>query len=174
MWASMHIDLRSASVVKINHILDYYKRNDGIRGFTLLWCIIFLSKGDNALFLLTQKFQGFKIELRIFLKGLQKNKEYVIIWNIGSDKMTLKFVEDYLQSKILNNENYIVCTFYDLRIRNNLDEEEVNEFLRLGRNKLENNGYSVFFNGEKFIYQNTNRIVQDNELLIAIKNYTLF
>ena len=83
--------------------------------------------------------------------------------------MTLKFVEDYLQSKFDKDENYIVCTFYDLRIKNNLSEEEVNQFLKLSRNKLENNGYKVYFTGAKFSYKNANRTVQDNEIMIATK-----
>lgn len=83
--------------------------------------------------------------------------------------MTVKFVEDYLESKIEKDENYIVCTFYDLRIKNNLSEEDVNEFLKLSRNKLENNGYKVYFTGAKFTYQDANRTVQDNEIMIAIK-----
>ena len=83
--------------------------------------------------------------------------------------MTTKFVEDYLTKKLNKNENYVVCTFYDLRIKHNLSEQEVNEFLILSRNKLENNGFKVFFTGAKYIYQDTNRVVEDNELMVAIK-----
>lgn len=83
--------------------------------------------------------------------------------------MTTKFVEDYLTKKLDENENYVVCTFYDLRIKHNLSEQEVNEFLILSRNKLENNGFKVFFTGAKYIYQDTNRVVEGNELMVAIK-----
>lgn len=83
--------------------------------------------------------------------------------------MTTEFVEEYLAKKLNENENYVVCTFYDLRIKHNLSEQEVNEFLILSRNKLENNGFKVFFTGAKYIYQDTNRVVEDNELMVAIK-----
>lgn len=83
--------------------------------------------------------------------------------------MTIQFVEKYLENKLRENENYIVCTFYDLRVKHNLSEEDLDEFLKLSRNKLENNNFKVFFTGAKFIYQNANRTVQDNELMIAIR-----
>ena len=39
--------------------------------------------------------------------------------------MTIEFVEDYIQDKISKNENEIIYTFYELRVKNNLTEEEV-------------------------------------------------
>lgn len=59
--------------------------------------------------------------------------------------MDLMFVNDYLDKKIVENEDYIRYTFYELRVKNNLSEQEVDKFLEL------------------------NKIVQDNELIIAIK-----
>lgn len=35
--------------------------------------------------------------------------------------------------------------------------------------KLEEKGYNVYFTGSKFVYENANSTVQDNELMIAIK-----
>ena len=81
--------------------------------------------------------------------------------------MTTQFIENYWQDKL--GEDCIVCTFYDLRVKHNLSESEVDEFLQLSRNKLENNGYDVYFTGAKFVYQNANRTVQDNEFMVAIK-----
>ncbi len=83
--------------------------------------------------------------------------------------MTVKFVEDYLDSKLKENEEYIVCTFYELRVKYNLSEEDVDKFLEWGRNKLQNMGYKVYFTGTRFVYQNANRIVEDNQYMIAIK-----
>ena len=34
---------------------------------------------------------------------------------------------------------------------------------------IENKGYNVYFTGVRFVYQNANRLVQPNELMIAIK-----
>ena len=83
--------------------------------------------------------------------------------------MTTEFLTDYIDKKISENPNYIRYTFYELRVKNNLSEDEVDEFLRLSRNRLENLGYNVYFTGAKYIYDNANRTVQDNELLVAIK-----
>lgn len=83
--------------------------------------------------------------------------------------MTVKFVEDYLDSKLKENEEYIVCTFYELRVKYNLSEEDVDKFLEWGRNKLQNMGYKVYSTGTRFVYQNANRIVEDNQYMIAIK-----
>lgn len=83
--------------------------------------------------------------------------------------MNLKFVDDYINKKLLENENYIRYTFYELRVKNNLSEDEVDKFLELNKNYLEKKGFKVFFTGARFFYQNAGRIVQPNELMIAIK-----
>lgn len=83
--------------------------------------------------------------------------------------MDLKFVDDYISNKIAENEEYIRFTFYELRVKSNLSNEETEKFLELAKNKFENMKYQVFFTGDKFTYQNLERVVQDNELMIAIK-----
>lgn len=83
--------------------------------------------------------------------------------------MTLLDIDEYLNRKINNNGNEIICTFYDLRINNNWSELEVQEFLKLAKNRLENLGYQVYFQGDKFVYNNANRMVQDNEYMVAVK-----
>ena len=42
-------------------------------------------------------------------------------------------------------------------------------FIDLCQNKLENIGYTVYLEGERFIFENANRMVQDNEVIIGIK-----
>lgn len=83
--------------------------------------------------------------------------------------MTTKFVTEYLNKKIEENEDYIVCTFYDLRIKNNLSEEQVQEFLELAKIRLENLHYQVYFTGAKINYKNTRKIVENNQYMVAIK-----
>lgn len=51
--------------------------------------------------------------------------------------MNLKFIEQYINNKILENEEYVRITFYDLRVKNNLTIEEVENFIELARNKFE-------------------------------------
>lgn len=83
--------------------------------------------------------------------------------------MTTKFVTEYLDKKIEENEDYIVCTFYDLRIKNNLSEEQVQEFLELAKTRLENLQYQVYFTDAKFDYKNNRNIVENNQYMVAIK-----
>ena len=75
-----------------------------------------------------------------------------------------------LDSKMAENENFIRFTFYELRVKNNLSEEDTNEFLRLAMTYLENKGYEVYIGNARYTYKNANQNVQPNELLIAFKN----
>lgn len=83
--------------------------------------------------------------------------------------MTTQFIENLINSKMNINQNEIIFTFYELRVKHNLTEEQVDEFLALSKTRLENLDYKVFFTGAKFTYKNANRTVQDNELMVAIK-----
>lgn len=83
--------------------------------------------------------------------------------------MTTEYVEKYLNYKMSQNENEIIYTFYELRVKCDLSESEIDEFLRLNKIRLENLNYKVYFTGAKFVYKNANRTVQPNEYMIAIK-----
>ena len=83
--------------------------------------------------------------------------------------MTLDFVTDYINRKLIENKDIIRYTYYELRVKNNLTEDEVQKFLELNKTYLENKNYQVYFTGAKFEYENANRTVQPNELMIAIK-----
>ncbi len=84
--------------------------------------------------------------------------------------MTLKFITDYIDDKIRKDENKVVFSFYEIRIKLDLSEEETDEFLKLSRTRLENLGYQVYFTGAKYPYNNSEMVVQANELMVAIKN----
>lgn len=84
--------------------------------------------------------------------------------------MSLEEITELIDSKIEKNPNCIVFTWFEIRVRKNLTEEQTDDFLRLAKNRLENLNYKVYFTGAKFVYENANRTVQDNELLIAIKD----
>ena len=88
---------------------------------------------------------------------------------IGSEKMNTQFVEEYIIAKREMNENKIIFSFYELRVKNNLTEDQVNEFLRLSKIRLENLDYQVYFTGEKYKYNEENVTVKDNELMVAVK-----
>lgn len=78
-------------------------------------------------------------------------------------------VVDYFNRKIQINEKYIRITFYELRIKYNLSEEETEEILEEGAELLKSKGYLVYFTNDKYYYKNSKTIVQPNELMIAIK-----
>lgn len=83
--------------------------------------------------------------------------------------MTTQFVTEYLDNKIEKNKNYIKCTFYELRVKRNLSEEQVDELLKLAKTRLENMNYQVYFTGAKFQYNGKEQQVQSQDYMIAIK-----
>lgn len=87
------------------------------------------------------------------------------------DKQLILIINEILNKKIIENSEYIRITFYELRIKYNLSEEQTDKILELMKNKLEKMNYQVFFTGAKFVYQECKRTVQPNELMIAIKEH---
>ena len=87
--------------------------------------------------------------------------------------MTLVEIDTYLESKISKNPEYIVFTFYELRIKLNFSSEETLNFLHIVRTKLENNNYKInykiYTSGQAYTYKDKKNRVNDNELLIAVK-----
>lgn len=83
--------------------------------------------------------------------------------------MTQGQITEYLDNKIKENESYIVITYFDLIVRHNLSIKDSSIFLKLAKTRLKNLGYNVYFTGESYTYSNTQKIVQDNELMVAIK-----
>lgn len=80
-----------------------------------------------------------------------------------------QFIIELISKKEEENEEFVKYTFYELRVKYNLTEQEVNQVLKISKDYFENKGYKVYFTGARFVYQNANRMVQDNELMIAIK-----
>ncbi len=76
-------------------------------------------------------------------------------------------ITEFLDDKIKKNE--IIISFYEIRVKKNLSEIETDKFLELCKTRLENLGYQVFFSGAKFVFQNANRTVQPNQLMVVIK-----
>lgn len=81
----------------------------------------------------------------------------------------LELIDSILQEKMDLNENIIKIKFFEIRVTHNLSEVETFEFIRLARNKLENLGYNVYLTKAKYQYKGKQYIVQDNELMVAIK-----
>ena len=52
--------------------------------------------------------------------------------------MDIKFVGSIIDEKLNENDKFVVFTFYELRIKYNLSEEEIKKFLSLSKNRFEN------------------------------------
>lgn len=87
-----------------------------------------------------------------------------------NDQQLIQIINKTLDEKLNKNLNYIRYSFYELRIKYNLSEDEIDRFLQLIRTKLENNNYKVYFTNAKYEYNGEQCIVKENELMIAIKN----
>lgn len=79
------------------------------------------------------------------------------------------FTINFIKQKEKENENYIRYSYYELKIKNNLTEKEIDEVLRVSRDYFENKEYKVFFTNAEFEYKNAKRKVESNEYMIAIK-----
>ena len=77
-------------------------------------------------------------------------------------------VDKYLDDKL--KEDYIEGKVYEIRVEHAILEQDINEFLRYVKIKIEKNDYQVYFTGEKFKYNDRIITVQSNDYFIAIKN----
>ena len=83
--------------------------------------------------------------------------------------MTAKEITIFLNNKIKQDEKFIKITYFELRVKENLSQEETEQFIETAKLKLKNFNYKVFLSGDKYWYNGNSYIVQTNELLIAIK-----
>ena len=83
--------------------------------------------------------------------------------------MNTKFVGELIDEKIEQNDKIVIFSFYELRIKHNLTEEEIAKFLELSKNRFENSKYKVYFTGDNYKYDGEDKIVKENELMVAIK-----
>ena len=78
-------------------------------------------------------------------------------------------ITEYLDNKIVQNSQRLIFTFYELRIKMDLTEPTIEKFLRLSEIRLINLGYQTYRTGDVYEYQGERLMVNDNELLVAIK-----
>lgn len=83
--------------------------------------------------------------------------------------MSLQQIDLYLENKLKEHSNYIIFTFYELRVKLDLKSEETLNFLHLVATKLENNNYKIYRTGQEYIYEGKKYKVEENQLLVAIK-----
>ena len=61
--------------------------------------------------------------------------------NKMTEKELKRFTINLIESKEKENENYIRYSYYELKIKNNLSENEIDDVLRISRDYFENKGY---------------------------------
>ena len=88
-----------------------------------------------------------------------------------NDKELKAFIINFINNKEKESENkdYIEYSYYELKVKDNLSEGEIDEVLRISRDYFENKGYKVYFTNAEFEYQNAKRKVEINEYMIAFK-----
>lgn len=84
--------------------------------------------------------------------------------------LDFKKVDNFLQQKLNENGNIIICTYYEINFKLDISENDEDSFLIYVREKLENLGYDVYFTNSKYFYDNQEKIVNTNEAFVAIKS----
>ena len=80
-----------------------------------------------------------------------------------------ELVNTIIEEKMKANKDIIKIGFYEIRIKHNLSENEAFEFVLVARKILESLNYNVYLTNANYQYKGKKYIVQDNELMVAIK-----
>ena len=83
--------------------------------------------------------------------------------------MTDKFIYDYIAKKEQENAEFIRYSYYELKVKNNLSDEEIDKFLITNRDYFEDKGYNVYFTNARYEFNGASQYVQPNELMVAFK-----
>ena len=86
-----------------------------------------------------------------------------------TNKKLISIIDELIEEKLSIDENFLRFTFYEVRVKKGVKDEEEKDFLKLAENKLNNMNYIVYFQDQEFTYNESRRRVQINELLIAVK-----
>ena len=83
--------------------------------------------------------------------------------------MTDEFIFEYIAFKEKENPEFIRYSYYELKVKSNLSDDEIHKFLKVNRDYFENHGYKVYFTNARYEYKGAFQNVQPNELMIAFK-----
>ncbi len=88
-----------------------------------------------------------------------------------NDKELKAFIINFInkKEKASKNKNYIKYSYYELKVKANLSEKQIDEVLRVSRDYFENKNYNVYFTNAEFEYNGQKRKVETNNYMIAIK-----
>ena len=89
-----------------------------------------------------------------------------------NDKELKAFIINFInkKEKESKNKNYIEYSYYELKVKANLSEKQIDEVLRVSRDYFENKNYNVYFTNAEFEYNGEKRKVETNSYMIAIKH----
>ena len=88
---------------------------------------------------------------------------------IELEQKIISIIETTLSQKIEENPYFIRYTFYEIIVKHNLPQKAELVFDSLIRNKLNNLGYMTYFKDAEYEFEGEKRVVENNELVIAIK-----
>lgn len=82
-----------------------------------------------------------------------------------------KFIINFIKTKEKEspNKDYIEYFYYELKVKANLTEEEIDELLRVSRDYFQNKNYNVYFTNTEFEYNGQKRKVETNDYMVAVK-----
>lgn len=86
------------------------------------------------------------------------------------EKQLIYLIDQLIEAKLQQNEDFLRLTYYEVIVKEKIDSKLEKEFLRLAQIKLSNMGYLVYLQDQEFFYNEAIMKVQDNELIIAVKN----
>ena len=84
--------------------------------------------------------------------------------------MEEKEIISFLDEKRKQDESKIVISFYELKIKRNLKNQDLFDVLHIMSEELIKNDYKVYRTNQKYKYKNRECLVESNELMIGIKN----
>lgn len=82
-------------------------------------------------------------------------------------------IETTLLEKKINNQNYIRYSFYEINVKYpkeyGISKQDLGMFLQQLRKRLKEENYHIYTEGQEFEYDNAKRVVESNEILVAVK-----
>ena len=83
--------------------------------------------------------------------------------------MDLKEIERLINDKLNTDREKVVISYYELKVKRNLENTELFGVLHIISEELEKRGYKTYRTGQKYILNNKETIVESNELLVGIR-----
>lgn len=79
--------------------------------------------------------------------------------------MNNKYVHKILNEKIAKDDKIVKIRIDDV----NLSIQDTCDFIQVAKKELKERGYKIYSSGEKYLFRNKEFIVQNGEIIVAIK-----